>query len=55
MKLSRIVKVKVGQADIEEKDDFEELSPQNETKKANYQVNVPLHDDSNQCKQISQI
>ena len=54
MKLSRIVKVKVGQADIEEKDDFEESSPQNETKKANYQVNAPLHD-SNQCKQISQI
>ena len=33
MKLSRIVKVKVAQADTEEKDDFEESSLQNETKK----------------------
>ena len=33
MKLSRIVKVKVAQADTEEKDDFEESSHQNETKK----------------------
>ena len=30
--------MKVAQADTEEKDDFEELSPQNETKKANYHL-----------------